>query len=132
MSANCKCLNPKGGGTKCPEQHIALCIRGKDRECHGECIQIPDEFTEVSDKFSSWSENTIQEKVVEHMKEFENDYHAFGSRESISNMLRTESKQRDQGFSGKFEYSTSQFDRIVVNYSFSFAEKTSRRQTVAY
>lgn len=122
MSTNCKCLNPEGGGTKCPTQHIALCIRGKDRECHGECIPIPNEFKNTSESFAFWSESVIKEKVVEHIKEFEDDYKAFGSKEYVSNMLRTIKISDFQGFSGRLKYTTTEQDSIEVSFSFSFEE----------
>src|SRR5690554_4855603 len=134
MSANCKCLKPEGGGTKCPTQHIALCIRGKDRECYGECIPIPDDFRKVSKQFTYWSENQIREKVVEYMKEFARDYKAFGPKDQVSRMLRKETEFDFQNLSGRQIYSTRENDRIVVTFSFSFEENAdpNERQMLAY
>lgn len=134
MSSSCKCQNPEKGGTKCPTQHIALCIRGKDRECYGECILIPKEFGKVSQNFTRWSENIIKEKVVDHMKDLVEDYKAFGSKENLVNNLRSESQPNFQNYSGRIKYSTSNFDKISVNFSFSFEEKDdpTERKALAY
>tara|TARA_Y100000815_G_C13110624_1_gene412983 strand:- start:60 stop:464 length:405 start_codon:yes stop_codon:yes gene_type:complete len=130
MTSKCKCLNPEKGGTKCPTQHIALCIRGKDRECYGECIPIPNKFEKISQNFTQWSENTIKERVAEHMKDLTEQYKAFGSKEYLVNQLRSENELDFQNYSGRMKFSTSNFDEINVNYSFSFEEKddpTERR-----
>lgn len=63
----CKCLKPDGGGTKCPPQHIALCIRGKDKECYGECITVPNKFRSESYQFTDWLKDEIENKVAEYV-----------------------------------------------------------------
>ncbi len=63
----CKCLKPEGGGTKCPPQHIALCIRGKDKECYGECIPIPNTFRFETVKFKEWMTDSIQQQISDYI-----------------------------------------------------------------
>lgn len=63
MGSECKCINPDGGGTKCPPQHVAICIRGKDKECYGECLSIPGVYYVDSPTFKLWLENSINEVV---------------------------------------------------------------------
>lgn len=63
MSKECKCTNPDGGGTKCPVQHVAICIRGKDKECYGECVAIPTNYTSTTRGFNQWLQNSIKDVV---------------------------------------------------------------------
>ncbi len=62
----CKCIKPDGGGTSCPEQCIALCVRGRDRECQGKCIPIPREFIGASFQFTSWMDKKIKAEMKEY------------------------------------------------------------------
>lgn len=122
MSTQCKCLNPEKGGTKCPEQHLALCIRGKDRECYGECIPIPSDYKKVSERFTAWSEIAIKERVIQHMVDFKEEYRAFESPERLSESLKTTSDLDFSNLSGILEYRTLNFDEIKVNFKFSFSQ----------
>jgi len=63
MSKECKCTNPDGGGTKCPVQHVAICIRGKDKECYGECVPIPTNYTSTTSRFNQWLQNSVEDVV---------------------------------------------------------------------
>jgi hypothetical protein len=75
MSNECKCLNPDGGGTKCPPQHVALCIRGRDRECYGECVPIPINYSRPnSSQFIDWLNDSIRSKVLTYLENNYEDY----------------------------------------------------------
>lgn len=91
MSASeCKCLNPEQGGTKCPVQHVALCIRGKDRECYGECIPIPSSYRSISNEFKLWIQSVVNEKVNEHISEKPHLYRRAPNFREMHDTLRTE------------------------------------------
>lgn len=66
-NSECKCLKPEGGGTKCPPQHIALCIRGKDKECYGECIPIPNAYRFDTFRFKQWMFDSIENQIGEYV-----------------------------------------------------------------
>lgn len=63
MSKECTCTNPNGGGTKCPVQHVAICIRGKDNECYGECVPIPTNYSFITSRFNLWLQSRIENVV---------------------------------------------------------------------
>lgn len=65
MSNECKCLKPEST-TRCPVQHVAICIKGKNRQCQGECVPIPEGYRETSDSFNDW----LSEKVDELVREY--------------------------------------------------------------
>lgn len=66
-NSECRCL-PDGGGTKCPPQHIAMCIKGTDRHCYGECIPIPLSYSFASSEFLYWMDNSIMKNFGEYIK----------------------------------------------------------------
>lgn len=68
MSNECKCTHPDGGGTECPLQHVALCIRGKDRECYGTCIPIPGSYSFPTSGFGNWLDNIIDQSVNDYAR----------------------------------------------------------------
>ena len=65
MSTACKCTNPDGGGTKCPSQHIAVCIRERDGHCYGECVPIPDRYDHITFDFSQWLTRELNRAIRE-------------------------------------------------------------------
>ena len=118
MSSQCNCIHPEGGGTICPIQHLAICIRGKDRECYGECIPIPREFNPFSYEFDSWANDIIRTKVEDHIS---NNLDYFQDPNGFE-LPSTPMNYRDFG-SQKGVFSVrSRFRRDVINvqYSFSF------------
>lgn len=127
MSTNCNCQNPKSGGTKCPPQHIALCIRGVDRECYGECIPIPEEYTQFSDQFTYWVENQIKERVKEHIYENPNLYSGLSHFREFSHSMEKE-HYSDKLPKGHSKFRNSDDDEIGVNYSFSFKDNIDFRR----
>ncbi len=121
MSTNCNCQNPKSGGTKCPPQHIALCIRGVDRECYGECIPIPREYRQVSENFTYWMQNEVNQKVQEHISDNSNLYRQLSNFNETLHSLEKENylDKLPKGFS---KFRNSNDDEISVQYSFSFED----------
>ncbi len=112
MSKECKCTNPDGGGTKCPIQHVALCIRGKDKECYGECVLIPNSFYTATDNFNSWLLNKVEEVVFDYASEnYKNQRIDF----SLEQILKSD---RIQG--GKI---TFRVDNILIYVQFSYEFK---------
>src|SRR5687768_7527130 len=67
MRNECKCTNPDGGGTKCPPQHLAVCIRAKDKECYGECVPIPTDYYEDTRDFNQWLGHQVEDVVVDYV-----------------------------------------------------------------
>ncbi|CAM1348722.1 hypothetical protein [Tenacibaculum halocynthiae] len=122
MSSKCKCLNPEKGGTKCPTQHIALCIRGKDRECYGECIPIPSEYNHISDRFTFWAQNEVSERVNEHILSNKKLYKDFPNFKERFNEFKKEG-HRDIHPKGFAKFSNEINDEIRVQYSFSFEDR---------
>lgn len=120
MSKECNCLNPKGGGTTCPPQHIALCIRGKDRQCYGECISIPEKFGSFSESFTAWAKNTVKVKVEEHISKNSNIYLKPNFKETLHTLEKEEIMDTLPKGISKFRNDTN--DEISVQYSFSFAD----------
>jgi len=66
MSTICNCSSSNGGGTKCPDQNIAICVQGKDGRCYGECIPIPSQFKHDSNHFQVWLKQVIQQESYRH------------------------------------------------------------------
>ncbi|MAT90266.1 MAG: hypothetical protein CMC35_06195 [Flavobacteriaceae bacterium] len=121
MSKECNCIKPKGGGTTCPSQHIALCIRGKDRQCYGECIPIPQKFRSFSESFTFWAKNIVKEKVNEHISKNSNIYFDTKDFKEISHNLERE-EVFDSLPKGISKFKNEFDDEISVQYSFSFAD----------
>lgn len=121
MSKECNCISPKGGGTTCPPQHIALCIRGKDRQCYGECIPIPEKFSSFSEIFTVWAKNTVRVKVAEHISKNSNIYLDSQDFKEISHTLKKE-KIFDPLPKGVSKFRNDSNDEISVQYSFSFVD----------
>ncbi|SOD81067.1 hypothetical protein [Spirosoma fluviale] len=68
-SIKCKCTHPDGGGTTCPPRHVAICIRGKDKQCYGECKPIPIEYNSVTFQFQKWLSDDIRKAVIEYIED---------------------------------------------------------------
>jgi len=68
MSTECKCSN--GGGTRCPERHVAVCVHAKDGRCHGECVPIPSSFENDSNEFQIWLKKTINQIIFSYGPNF--------------------------------------------------------------
>jgi len=109
MSKECKCTNPDGGGTKCPVQHVAICIRGKDKECYGECVPIPTSYTSATNRFNQWLQNSVEDAVRTYVTE------------NYSSSMRfsplTISSQSDLLDGGKI---TFRIDTISIHAKFSY------------
>jgi hypothetical protein len=121
MSSQCRCINPDGGGTVCPPQHIALCIRGADMQCYGECTPIPALFDSITRDFAEWVNFSIYTTV--------NQY-AVNTYDKGEQLIPTLDLVNDLfSFSGQrvYQYGNS---RIDVRFSFSFynEEGSLRRQ----
>jgi len=78
MGTECKCSGSSGGGTKCPDRHIAICIQGKDGGCYGQCIPIPSQFGYDSIDFQGWLKQIIQRETSRYGENFGSvDYNYF-------------------------------------------------------
>lgn len=112
MGKECKCTNPDGGGTKCPVQHLALCIRGKDMECYGECIPIPNSYHRATNMFHQWlSENIENATELYVRKNFSfYDERIFINRAAESNTLE----------GGKVIFDVNNQLRIYVQFEYEF------------
>lgn len=64
MSSICNCSGSNGGGTKCPDHHVAVCIQEKDGRCYGECIPIPPRFEYDSKEFQVWLSQIIKRETI--------------------------------------------------------------------
>lgn len=111
----CKCLKPEGGGTKCPPQHIALCIRGKDKECYGECIPIPNKYRIESYDFKDWLLDNLESKVGEYVSN--NLPNAFPYQSTGINKISESNLSKG----GTLTFS-SNLGNIYVRYSFEFKD----------
>jgi hypothetical protein len=107
----CKCTNPDGGGTKCPIQHVAVCIRGKDRECYGECVPIPENYSTTTNNFNRW----LSEKVKEVVLDYATQNYAIIFNAFLEQMSKSD---RDQG--GKI---TFRFGNVLIYTQFSYEFK---------
>jgi len=111
MSNECRCTNPDGGGTKCPDQHVAICIRGRDRECYGSCVKIPGYYSNTSGEFNRWLQVNIEGEVVVYaIQNYSREMEIF--RLEIS----SQSELRD---GGKITFQIGDV-RIYVKFSFQF------------
>lgn len=111
MSNECKCINPDGGGTKCPVQHIALCIRGNDQQCYGECLPIPGDYSQQTPNFNQWLQDSIYHSVNEYAED------NYAQRFPYRSLEVQSSAEEPSG--GRM---TFRFDNYViyVKYSFQF------------
>ncbi|MGO4294413.1 hypothetical protein [Chitinophaga sp. RAB17] len=109
MSNECKCTHPDGGGAKCPVQHVALCIRGKDMQCYGECVPIPGSYSFETSGFNRWLDDIINQSV--------NDYARANYGEKTSQFGVTRLSDSSALQDGRI---TFQLDTIKIHIRFSY------------
>lgn len=119
--SSCKCLNPDGGGTTCPAQHIAICTRWKDGECYGECIPIPKRYSFVSNELKKWIEHIVEANVLSHVDK--------GLRKGVAYPLRRierlTSNFNDKDSSGQMAFNTLGAVKVQVRFSVEFSRRNS-------
>lgn len=111
MENECKCINPYGGSVKCPFQHIAICITGKDSKCQTECVPIPIDYFSPTHSFNNWLLKIFEEKVIIYII---NNYDS-----SIINGLRRTSELMHSSHGGLVTFEV--FSDIDINVRFSYA-----------
>jgi len=116
MSTECKCTNPDGGGTKCPSQHIAVCIRERDGQCYGECVPIPEKYGYVSDRFTQWLEREINHAAREFVNKKTDLNISLFSNQSIKT-------HEISNYTGQLTYYIGGTNRIFVRFLFEFSKE---------
>jgi len=113
MSSVCRCLRPDGGGTKCPSQHVAVCIRESDGECYGECIAIPGNYQSIDPRFTQW----LNQQLTDAVREF-----VYKNTSSEGSYLRHQPITGDAlgNYSGRLTFDLGS-NRIFVRFQFEFA-----------
>lgn len=110
MSNECKCLKPEST-TRCPVQHVAVCIKGKNRQCHGECVPIPLNYREANDSFNDWLTDKVDELVREYAFKDDETARALGLERGIAS--------GDQK-SGALMFRAENVGEIQVRYAYEF------------
>lgn len=113
MSNECKCTNPDGGGTRCPAQHLAVCIRGKDKECYGRCVPIPSNHSFATRGFKQWLDISIEEAVREYAL---NNYRRDMEDSYLDRVTGSDSTQ-----GGNMTFHLGGNIRIYVQFSYEFS-----------
>ena len=112
MRNECKCTNPDGGGTKCPTQHVAICIRGKDKQCYGECVSIPHSYRVATSDFKQWLVDEIEGAVRQYAVENYAD--------NLGPLSIIRITQADRPSGGGMTFRIEGGITISVQYSYSF------------
>jgi len=107
--SQCKCRNPESGLHSCPVGYNAICIRGIDRKCNSDCIEIPATYSRRTDSFDEWIFETARDRVIELLRL--NSYSA-----SFLQVL----KQKKLSNGGEITFQIPNAPTIYVNYSFKF------------
>ena len=112
MGTACNCMNPTGGGTKCPNQHVAICIRERDGECYGECIPIPGKYYSTGEMFRSW----LQFEITSALKDFIEQKTSLKSWKMPDVIVSPETLNSTKG---SFQFQLGS-DRIYLMFRFEF------------
>lgn len=115
MSNECKCTHPDGGGMKCPSQHLAVCIRGRDKECYGDCIPIPSNYKIQTSDFSLWLIEMITQSVDQYAQEHYSKL--------ITRFPLKRSSENLQGQGGRMTFRINNFVNIYVRFSYDLPEE---------
>lgn len=113
-STKCKCVKPDGGGTTCPDKHIAICVRARDRECYGECIAVPasvprSPFISLRDSFEDWAEIASEEAAKDYVLSVDQEVSKEQLMQFDVNRFRTED-------GGTITFSHFSLGKIYVRY----------------
>lgn len=120
-SNECRCSGASGGSTKCPENHLAICVRGRDRECYGQCIPIPNQYDHKSESFYQWLSLKLKATTLSHFTEWKNFTGDF-----LDEINKNEIIGNYRG-NGEVVYQHPNFGIIKVSYSYTFLESRSNR-----
>ncbi|GEM_PF-6427648 len=113
-SNKCRC-QPDGGGISCPDQCIALCIRGRTGGCNGTCIPIPRQYNRFSVRFENWVDAEIHNEVLRY---------ALGANfpglteQNFNNYFKKE--KSDFQNRGRIIFTSDQAIKIIATYNVTF------------